>query len=84
MHQEASGGLFLWLPFTLHHITTKKRGLSMGKDFEHCNGCTHWRHFCGRGENETYACHYILDVGKMRGCAVEDCNKNTKRSKHDE
>ncbi len=56
----------------------------MGKDFEHCNGCTHWRHFCGHGSSEMYACHYILDVGKMRGCAVEECNKNTQRSNHDE
>lgn len=56
----------------------------MGKDFEYCNGCTHWRHFCGHGSSEMYACHYILDVGKMRGCAVEECNKNTQRSNHDE
>lgn len=49
----------------------------MGKDYEHCSGCAHWRHFCGRGSSELFACHFIFDTGKMRGCAVEECNKHT-------
>lgn len=42
---------------------------------KHCNGCIHWRWFCGRGSNALNACHYILDTGHMRGCAVEECTK---------
>lgn len=46
---------------------------------KNCVGCIYWRHFCGRGSSEMFACHYILDVGKMRGCAVEECNKRAEK-----
>ena len=49
----------------------------MDRKNENCAGCIYWRHFCGRGSNELYACHYILDVGKMRGCSVEECTRKS-------
>lgn len=40
-----------------------------------CVGCIYWRRFYGFGSNAVYACHYILDTGKVRGNATESCTK---------
>lgn len=38
-----------------------------------CKGCYFYRKFDGN-RNE-YACHYCLDVGKLRGVPAEECDK---------
>lgn len=42
---------------------------------EKCLGCRHLRPWNNSGQHGYFACHYILDVGKMRGCPPEECDK---------
>ena len=42
-----------------------------------CNGCIYWRWIYGHGNCLLYACHYLLDTDKMRGCPVEGCTRKT-------
>ena len=37
-----------------------------------CRGCRYWRPLSS-GKNGYYACHYLIDTGKLRGGTVEDC-----------
>ena len=41
-----------------------------------CKGCKYWRALAG-GQHMVgfYACHYLIDTGKMRGCDPENCDK---------
>lgn len=41
---------------------------------EKCYGCKYWRPFDTKGY---YACHYLLDTNKCRGCKAENCDKYT-------
>ena len=52
-----------------------KSGKNITNSSKCCDGCIHWRRFCGHGSTLTMACHYILDTGHMRGCEVQQCNK---------
>lgn len=38
---------------------------------ETCKGCYHWREL-GDGHK---ACHYSLDMGELRGCRADVCDK---------
>lgn len=33
-----------------------------------CTGCAHWRGLTSQKDGKVYACHYMLDTGKLRGC----------------
>ena len=38
-----------------------------------CEKCEYWRKL--HREFNTYACHYCLDNGRLRGCSVAECDK---------
>ena len=45
-----------------------------------CDGCIYWRYLAGGTSKKTtrwgYACHYLLDEGRRRGCEPgKDCSK---------
>lgn len=41
-----------------------------------CNGCRHWRSAGSGNDTGLKACHYLLDMGHMRGCPPGDeCTK---------
>ncbi len=46
----------------------------------HCKGCKYWRTLGMRGANLTdklqFACHYLYDTGRMRGCPPSQCVHN--------
>lgn len=41
-----------------------------------CSGCAHWRDLYSNAKIK--ACHYCVDTGKLRNCAVDACKAYTK------
>lgn len=55
-----------------------RRNLSYRRLDSACRGCVHWRPVCESrdGKAAESICHYLLDVGHMRGCpAGPGCTK---------
>lgn len=41
-----------------------------------CAGCAYWRVLSTCGGSKVYACHYMVDTGKMRSCEPgADCTR---------
>lgn len=50
-----------------------KRSKAEAQEVRRCEGCTHWRRL--NSGHSIFACHFILDTGKMRGMSVQDCTR---------